>query len=147
MASPRLRTRRMRLHAWCAEPPSASRVELLRDGVLSRDAHAQLLETSAHAFRHTFGTGQSHAKCRSTWCRRFSDTRRCKPPRSTCARSSSACSNLPPPITPTKKASEEWRSIVTVVGDLDGYNRNRPTHPSQKNESSTSTTSVRYPLS
>jgi integrase len=30
--------------------------ELLREGVLSHDAHAQLLETSAHAFRHTFGT-------------------------------------------------------------------------------------------
>ncbi|WP_256982649.1 site-specific integrase [Caballeronia sordidicola] len=30
--------------------------ELLRAGVLSHDAHAQLLETSAHAFRHTFGT-------------------------------------------------------------------------------------------
>jgi integrase len=30
--------------------------ELLREGVLSHDAHAQLLSTSAHAFRHTFGT-------------------------------------------------------------------------------------------
>jgi integrase len=30
--------------------------ELLREGVLSHDDHAQLLETSAHAFRHTFGT-------------------------------------------------------------------------------------------
>ncbi|OTP80600.1 phage integrase family protein [Caballeronia sordidicola] len=30
--------------------------ELLREGVLSHDAHAQLVSTSAHAFRHTFGT-------------------------------------------------------------------------------------------
>jgi integrase len=30
--------------------------ELLREGALSHDAHAQLLGTSAHAFRHTFGT-------------------------------------------------------------------------------------------
>jgi integrase len=30
--------------------------ELLREGGLSHDAHTQLLETSAHAFRHTFGT-------------------------------------------------------------------------------------------
>ncbi|AMM18762.1 integrase (plasmid) [Burkholderia sp. PAMC 28687] len=30
--------------------------ELLREGVLSHDTYAQLLETSAHAFRHTFGT-------------------------------------------------------------------------------------------
>jgi site-specific recombinase XerD len=30
--------------------------ELLRDVALSHDAHTQLLETSAHAFRHTFGT-------------------------------------------------------------------------------------------
>ncbi|SOE97148.1 Site-specific recombinase XerD [Burkholderia sp. D7] len=29
---------------------------LLREGVLSYDAHAKLLSTSAHAFRHTFGT-------------------------------------------------------------------------------------------
>jgi integrase len=30
--------------------------ELLREGALSHDAHAQLLKTSAHALRHTFGT-------------------------------------------------------------------------------------------
>jgi integrase len=30
--------------------------ELLQEGGLTRDAHAQLLSTSAHAFRHTFGT-------------------------------------------------------------------------------------------
>jgi len=30
--------------------------ELLREGVLSHDAHAKLVQTSAHAFRHTFGT-------------------------------------------------------------------------------------------
>jgi integrase len=29
---------------------------LLREGALSYDAHAKLLTTSAHAFRHTFGT-------------------------------------------------------------------------------------------
>jgi len=29
---------------------------LLREGALSYDAHAKLLSTSAHAFRHTFGT-------------------------------------------------------------------------------------------
>ncbi len=30
--------------------------DLLREGALSYDAHAKLLATSAHAFRHTFGT-------------------------------------------------------------------------------------------
>jgi integrase len=30
--------------------------DLLREGVLSLDAHAKLMQTSAHAFRHTFGT-------------------------------------------------------------------------------------------
>jgi integrase len=30
--------------------------ELLQEGVLTREAHARLLSTSAHAFRHTFGT-------------------------------------------------------------------------------------------
>ncbi len=30
--------------------------DLLREGALSHDAHAKLLATSAHAFRHTFGT-------------------------------------------------------------------------------------------
>ena len=30
--------------------------ELLREGALSYDAHAKLIATSAHAFRHTFGT-------------------------------------------------------------------------------------------
>jgi integrase len=30
--------------------------ELLQEGVLTREAHGQLLSTSAHAFRHTFGT-------------------------------------------------------------------------------------------
>ena len=30
--------------------------DLLREGGLSYDAHAKLLATSAHAFRHTFGT-------------------------------------------------------------------------------------------
>ncbi|MEA3127529.1 MAG: hypothetical protein QOD67_4548 [Caballeronia sp.] len=30
--------------------------DLLREGVLSHDAHAKLMKTSAHAFRHTFGT-------------------------------------------------------------------------------------------
>ena len=30
--------------------------DLLREGVLSPDAHAKLMQTSAHAFRHTFGT-------------------------------------------------------------------------------------------
>ena len=29
---------------------------LLREGALSHDAHVKLLATSAHAFRHTFGT-------------------------------------------------------------------------------------------
>ena len=29
---------------------------LVREGALSYDAHAKLLATSAHAFRHTFGT-------------------------------------------------------------------------------------------
>jgi integrase len=30
--------------------------ELLQEGVLTRETHAQLLSTSAHAFRQTFGT-------------------------------------------------------------------------------------------
>ena len=30
--------------------------DLLSEGALSYDAHAKLLATSAHAFRHTFGT-------------------------------------------------------------------------------------------
>ena len=30
--------------------------DLLREGALSHDAHAKLLATSAHVFRHTFGT-------------------------------------------------------------------------------------------
>lgn len=82
--------------------------DLLREGSLSYDAHAKLLATSAHAFRHTFGT---RAVARGMFSA-SSVTPRCRQRPFMCTPNDNACS-MPRRNTIRKTAASRCQSTPT----------------------------------
>jgi len=73
--------------------------DLLREGALSDDAHAKLLATSPHAFRHTFGTPAVARDMPIDVVQRIlGHAPRCRPRPFMCAPNGNAC--LRRPLTP-----------------------------------------------